>query len=164
MTVDLALWIILLDTSGDGGHRFHRFHREIPDGGFVGEHHSIGAIQNRVGHITDFRTCRPRAGCHRIQHLRCGDDRDAKAVGFLNQLLLQQRNFFSGHFYAEVSTGDHDAVAQGKDGIDLVDRLEFFNLGHHRCGVTVAADQIADFLHIGGVTDETQGDPINPLA
>ena len=91
MAVNGTLGIILFDPAGDGRHRLNGFHWEIADGCFVGEHHCIGAIQNGVGHIAHFSAGGSRAGGHRIQHLGGRDDRNAQAVGFPDQFLLQKR-------------------------------------------------------------------------
>ena len=111
MAVNGTLGIILFDPAGDGRHRLNGFHWEIADGCFVGEHHRIGAIQNGVGHIAHFGAGGSRAGGHRIQHLGGRDDRNAQAVGFLDQFLLQKRDLLRWHLHPQVPSGDHHAIA-----------------------------------------------------
>ena len=164
MAVDGTLRIILFNATGDGRHRLHRFNREITHSGFIGQHHSVGAIQDRVGYITHFGPGWTWTGCHRIQHLCGRDDRNSQTVGFADQLLLKQRNLFGRHFHAEVAPRHHHAVTQWKNRVDLIDRLEFFDLGHHRGFVALLADQTTDLLHVGGIAHKTEGNPIHPLA
>ena len=155
--------IVALNAPGDPGHGGHRFHRVITNGGFVGEHHGVGAIQDGVSHVADLGPGGAGAAGHRIEHLGGGDDRDAQAVGLANQFFLQQRNFFGRHLDAQIAPGDHHAVAEGQDGIDGINRLEFLDFGHHRCGATVAANQIPDLLHVRGIAHEAEGDPVDLL-
>ena len=155
--------IVALDAPGDPGHGGHRFHRVITNGGFVGEHHGVGAIQDGVSHVADLGPGGAGAAGHRIEHLGGGDDRDAQAVGLANQFFLQQRNFFGRHLDAQIAPGDHHAVAEGQDGIDGINRLEFLDFGHHRRSATVAANQIPDLLHVRGIAHEAEGDPVDLL-
>ena len=163
MAIDRPLRVILLDPSRDGGHGLHSLHREVAHRRFVRQHDGIGAIENRVGHITHLSPGGARARSHRIEHLGGRDDRNTEAVGFLDEFLLKQRNFFGWHLNAEVATGNHHPIAKGKDGVDLINGFELLDLGHHRRGVTVLADQTTNLLHVGGVTHKAESDPINSL-
>ena len=164
MAVDGTLGVVLLDSSRNGGHGLNRFHREIPNCGFVGEHHGVGAIKDGVGHVAHFSAGRPGAGGHGIQHLGGRDDGNAKAVGLANQFLLQQRYFLGRHLHPKVTAGHHHAVTQRKDRIDLIDGLKFFDLRHHRGLMALFTDQPANLLHVGGIPHEAEGHPVHPLA
>ena len=164
MTVNRPLWVILFDSPGNGGHGLHRFNREIANRRFVGEHHRIGAIEDRVGNVTHLSPRWTRTRCHGIEHLRCGDDRNPKTVGLANQLFLQQGNFFCGHLNAEIASGHHHPITKGKNRIDLIDGFKFFDLGHDWGFVAVLANETTNFFHVGWVAHEAQGNPIHPLA
>ena len=158
-----TLGIVALDATGDGCHRFDCLHRVVTDRGLIGQHHRIGSIQNRVGHVTHFRAGGAGTGSHRIEHLGGRDDRNAQAVGLVDQILLQQGNVLGGHLHTEIAAGHHHTVTQGKDGVDLIDGFEFFDLCHHRSGEAMLADQFTNLLHVGGIAHEAQGNPIHTL-
>ena len=132
MRIDRALRVIPFNPPSDCGHRLNGFHRKITHSCLVGQHHCIGAVEDGIGHIADFSPGRTRARGHRIQHLRGGDDRNSKAVGLVNQVLLKQRNLLSRHFHAQIAPGHHHAVTQGENRVDLIDRLELLDLCDYR--------------------------------
>ena len=164
MAVNRPFWVILFNSPGDGGHGLYRLYREIANGGFVGEHDGIGAIKDRVGNVAHLSACWTRTRCHGIEHLRCGDDRNSKAVGLANQLLLQKGDFLCRHLNPKITSGHHHAITQGKNGIDLIDGFKFFDLGHDWGFVAMFTNETTDFFHVGWVPHEAQSNPIHPLA
>ena len=49
------------------------------DRGLLGEHHRVGAVEDRVGHVGHLGAGRARGGDHRVEHLRGGDRRAGRA-------------------------------------------------------------------------------------
>ncbi len=45
---------LLFDAVGDPSHSCHCFHRIFTHGSFIGKHHSISAVEDRVCHVTNF--------------------------------------------------------------------------------------------------------------
>ena len=60
---------------GDRRHHRDRLDRVGADRGLLGEHHRVGAVEDRVGHVGDLGARRARGGDHRVEHLRGGDRR-----------------------------------------------------------------------------------------
>ncbi len=50
---------------------------------------------------------------HRFQHLGGGDDRTARFIGRLNQLLLQHRHLFRRQLHPQIAASYHDDVYLG---------------------------------------------------
>ena len=159
----VALGVVALDPPGNGGHRGYGLHRKVADRTLIREHHRICAVEDGIGHIAHFGPGGPGATHHRIEHLGGGDNRDTEAVGLADQLLLQQGHFLGRHFDAEVAPCHHHPVTEGQDVVDLVDRLKFLDLCHYWGLVAVAADQLADLDHVGGIAHEAEGHPVDPL-
>ena len=160
---EAGLGVVLLNAPGNGGHDLHSFHRVLPHGGLVGEHHRVGAIQNGIGHVTHLRPGGTGIGGHAVQHLGGGDDGDSQAVGLADQLFLQQRHILRGDFHPQITPGHHHAIAKGQDLVNAADGLELLDLGHHRGAVAMAADQLPDRHHVFGIAHKAQSNPIHPL-
>ena len=163
MRINGALGVIPFDPSGDRRHRFNSLYWKITNRCFIGQHHRIGAVQNGVGNITHLSAGGPRARCHGIEHLGCRDDRNPKAVGLVDQILLKKRNFFCRHFNPKVTTGHHHAIAKRQNRVDLIDRFELLNFCHYRSGEAVLTNEFSDLLHVRGVAHEAERDPIHTL-
>ena len=155
--------VVALNPAGHRVHGGHGFHWEVPHGALIGEHHRVGAIENRVGHITHLGAGGPRAAHHRVEHLGGGDHRDPEAVALADQFLLQQRHLLGGHLHPQVAAGHHHPIAEMQDVIDLIDGFKFFNFCHHRRGMAMAGNQLLDLQHVGGVAHKAERHPVHPL-
>ena len=60
--------------------------------------------------------------------------------GAADDVLLDDGNFFGGHFDAEIAAGDHDAVGDFEDVVEVIDGLRLFELGDDRDVAAVGGD------------------------
>ena len=106
----------------DAAHRRYGFHGVLPDSRLLGEHHRVGAVEDRVGDVA--RLCPRRDGAvhHRSQHLGSCDDRLPCLVRLADDELLQQWHPFRRDLHAKVAPRDHDAVRLFDDLIEVLDR------------------------------------------
>ena len=74
------------------GHHLDRVDRVLADRGLLREHHRVGAVEDRVGHVGDLGARRARGVDHRVEHLRRRDRRTRERAGDLEQLLLDHRH------------------------------------------------------------------------
>ncbi len=122
--------VFVLDTLRNFGHGRDSFNRKLTDGGFVREHHRVGAIQNRIGDIRDFSTGGAGITHHTVQHLRGGNHRNPEAVRGTNEALLEDRHLLGGYLNTEITTGDHHPIADSQNRIQMLNGfvlLEFDN-------------------------------------
>ena len=66
---------------------------------------------------------------HRLEHLRRGDREPSPPAGPRQDLLLHDRHGLGRQLHAEVAAGDHHAVADLEDLVEVVDRLRLLQLG-----------------------------------
>ena len=85
------------------------------------------------------------------------------ALHFLDDHLLGDRHLVDGDFYAEVASGDHDAIHSGDDLVDIADGFVLFDFSDDAdFGAACLADA-AQNGHIAGGANEGGGDPIHFL-
>ena len=83
---------------------------------------------------------------------------------FSNHLFLNERHFFSRNFYAEVAAGNHQAVGNLKNFIQVVDALLVLDLGDDLdVACIVPLKQLTDFQNVARFAHERSGDEINAL-
>ena len=87
--------------------------RVPPDAGLAGEHHRVGAVEHRVGHVRRLGPGRPGVLDHRLEHLGRDDHRLGRFPASLHGPLLHQRHLLQRHLHAEVAAGHHDPVERG---------------------------------------------------
>ena len=102
------------------------------DGRLLGEHHRVGAVEDRVGDVGDLGARRARGGDHRVEHLRRGDRRARERAGQREQALLDHRHLLDRHLDAEVAAGDHHAVGRADDLLRALDGLGLLDLRDQR--------------------------------
>ena len=125
------------------------------------KHHRVGAIKHRVGHVGGLGPGGPRVLHHGLEHLGRGDDRLARAVALLDEALLQRRQGLGGHFDAQVTTGDHDAVGHVQDGLEAFDGLRLFNLGDDGDVFAGVRDHFLQARDVRCLLYEGQGDEVD---
>ena len=140
-----------------------RFNRILADGRFAGEHHGIGAVVNGVGHVGDFGARGPRVLDHRLQHLRCGDDRLGVLGGAADDVLLNGGNHLRRHFNAEVAAGHHDAVGDLQNRVEMLDGLGLFELGDDPGFKAESGNAIAHQANVFGGADKGDGDGVDAV-
>ena len=66
---------------------------------------------------------------HRLQHVRCDDDRLTGGDGHGNGLALDERQGLVRDFDAKVAAGDHEGVGRAEDVAEVFDGGLVFDLG-----------------------------------
>ena len=98
---------------------------------------------------------------HAVQHLGGGDDIFAAVVDALNNHLLDDRHVLQRDLNAHVAAGNHDAVRDAQDLVDVVDALGVFNLGDDLDGVAaVFLQNFPDLQDVLRAAGEGGGDEI----
>ena len=96
-----------------------RLDRVLAHGRLAGEHHGVGAVVNRIGHVGDLGARGARILDHRLQHLRGRDHRLAELGGAADDVLLNRRNLLRRHLHAQVAARHHDGVGNGENGVQI---------------------------------------------
>src|SRR5580658_319338 len=122
--------------------------------GFSGEHDGVGAVEDGVGYVAGFGARGARVFDHRLEHLRSGDYRLAPGGGTADYVLLNDGDFFRGHFYAEVAAGDHDSVGCFENFFQMIDGLRLFQFRDYGDVAVVLGDDLFDHDDVGGGADE----------
>ena len=146
------------------GNAFHRGGRL--DGIFAArrltaQHDSVGAVEDRVADIGNLRAGRTGIGRHGLKHLRRDNDGFARRVAFLDDVLLNDRDVFSGNFDAEIAARNHDPVGDRNDLIDVVNAGFVFDLGNDLHVSAVLLDQRANFFDVVGALNEGRGNEVH---
>jgi len=99
---------------------------------FRRKHDGISSIVNGSSDITGFGTGGSRRLNHALQHLCGHHDGLALLTAFVHNLLLQNGNIFGSTFHTQVTTGDHDSIAEVDNLMKTVTVKAgwLFNLGH----------------------------------
>ena len=139
----------------DARHHGDGFDRILSGGGFGRKHHGIGTIENRIGDIGSFRAGGARVRGHGFEHLGGGDYGTAGFAGAGNNHLLYDGYALGVHLYAEVATGNHYAVGDAQDSVQIFDRFGFFELGDYGSVFAGAANEIFREHDVFGMADET---------
>ena len=129
-------------------HHLDGFHGKLADCRLVAEHDSVCAVEDGIGYVCNFCARGRWVFHHGIEHLRRGDDRLAHSIAQGDEFLLDDGDFFYGHLDAQVSSGDHDAVCQGKDTLDVLDGLPLFHLDDDRYMRSVSLHESAELTDI----------------
>ena len=149
---------ILFRLLGDRGHGMDGLHRVIPGGGFPGQHDGAGAVEHGVGHVGDLGAGGGGVHHHGIQHLRGGDDHLPRAVALADDGLLDAGEPGVLDLHAHIAAGDHDAVRNGEDFLEIVDAFPVFDLGDDLDVVRpVVVEELADILDVFFAAHERGG-------
>mmetsp|Transcript_30200 Transcript_30200/g.95293 ORF Transcript_30200/g.95293 Transcript_30200/m.95293 type:complete len:229 (+) Transcript_30200:614-1300(+) len=152
--------------------RLHRdsLGRVLPVGRLAREHHCVGLLEDRVGHVGHLGAGRPRVRLHRVEHLSRDHHRLARLRTLCDHLLLPRRHVRDRHLHAQVPARDHQPVRGLDDLAEPVERLGRLDLGYDerrrrgwvRCVLCVAVGDVrSDGVDAGGVADEGGGDHVD---
>ena len=108
-------------------HCSHRLDGIIAHCGLSGKHDRIAAVKNSIRNVVCLGSCRAWAVYHAFQHLCCCNNRLAPAVRLCNQYLLHKRHFLCRDFHTQVTAGNHDAVRNLQNAVDVIHALLVFN-------------------------------------
>ena len=147
-------WTVRFCKSRDLREHCHGFLRKFTHRRFSGEHHAIGAVKDRVRHISRLGARGQTARDHRLEHLRCSDHRFAGKVRFRDQLPLRICDFLDRHFHAEIAARHHDSVGSSEDFVEVRHRVRALDFGDHNRLPPEFRRRLAHCRNIGGTFDE----------
>src|SRR5699024_4535071 len=127
------------------------------------KHDGPGTVIDGVGHGGDLGTGGARVDDHGIQHLGGGDADLAGAHGAVDQVLLDRRDLRKVDLDAHIAAGDHDAVGDRQDLVDVVDAFLVFDLGDNAHRAVVLVQQVADLHDVLRIAGEAGGDQVKAL-
>ena len=100
---------------------------------------------------------------HRLEHLGRRDGDHTRAVGLLQDPLLQHRDPLERHFDPEVSARHHHAVGRMQDLGEPLHGAAHLELGDERNASPPPSQQAPNALHIPGGAHERQRQVVDPL-
>ena len=121
--------VVALRLGDDPVHRLDRLERVAPGGALAGEHHRVGAVEHRVGHVRGLCPGRTRMLDHRLQHLGRDDHRTGMPPTGLDDPLLHDGHLVQGDLHSQVAARDHHPVGLEDDLVEVVERPAPFELG-----------------------------------
>ena len=95
---------------GNVRHHVDRAVGKFPDRCLPAQHHRVGAVEDRVGHVAHFRPRRRGVVDHALEHLRRDDHRLADGLASTNEVFLDDRHIGDVHLHAQIAAGDHQAI------------------------------------------------------
>ena len=144
--------LVVLGGGDDPGHRLDGLDGVLPHARLAGEHHGVGAVEDRVRDVGGLRAGRPRVGDHRLEHLGRHDHRLGVAAGLVDHPLLQERHVLERALHPEVAAGHHERVERLDDLVEVVDRLRLLDLGDDRQHHAFLAHDRAHVVDVGGAS------------
>ena len=136
-------------------HGLYRLYRIFSGSGLSGKHDRTGSIINCICNIRCFRSGRTRIFHHGIQHLCCCDNNFSCIVHLFNDQFLDGRNFLNWDFYTHISSGNHDAIRDSQNFINVIHTLTILNLSKNlHVIITMFAEKITKLNNIICTTDK----------
>ena len=154
---------IALGGFGNHCHSFQGLYRILACGSFAGQHNGTGAVINGVGNVGNFCTGGAGVHYHGIQHLGCRDADFAHLHGMVNQVLLDGRDFGIVNFNAHIAAGNHNAIGNAQDLINIINAFLVLNFGNDADIGIMLIQQVADIHNILCAAGKTGGDQVIPL-
>ena len=168
--------VVAARIGGDGGHLgmvlsveddFLQFldglKRVFAVGGFVGEHHNVGALNHGIGDIADLGAGRDWIINHGAHGLG-GDDADFGVLtAEADEFALDDGDDFGANFVGHIAAGDHDGVAGLDDFFQMLVAFNGFfglNLGDDFGLGAFLAQELAELMDVVSALDEREGDII----
>ncbi len=146
----------------DRAHGFHGLARVFALGGLAREHHGVGAVDDRVGHVAGLGAGRARVLDHGVEHLGGGDHHFTYLVAAADDALLRKDHFLGRDLHAHVAAGDHDAVSGGEDVLKVVEAFLVFDLADDlNIIAAVGVEELADVQHVAARSRKRGGDEVD---
>ena len=162
--------VVAARIGGDGGHlgvvlgvedNFLQFldslKRVLAVGGFIGEHHNVGALNHGVGDIADLGAGRDWIINHGTHGLG-GNDADFSVLTTeADEFALDDGDDFGANFVGHIAAGDHDGVAGLDDFFQMLVAFNGFfglNLGDDFGLGAFLAQELAELVDVVGALDE----------
>ena len=155
---------LALGAKADAHHGLDRLHRVAARGRFGREHHRVGAVDDRVGHVQHLGAGRDRVVDHRLQHLGGGDDDAVVLERGADDLLLQAGQFGVADLHAQVAARHHHHVRGAGDFNEVFDGLGAFDLGDQEGVGAGGLRQRAGLVHVGRGAAEGHGQEVHAQA
>ena len=114
---------------GDTGHHAHGLQRILAAGGFRGEHHRVGAVEDRVGDVVHFGAGGRGFQDHGFEHLRRRDHEFSPKTGVLDDGLLRAGNAGQSQLHPQIAARHHDSVGGVDDVVQIIQRLRLLAFG-----------------------------------
>ena len=111
----------------NASHGCNSFYRIGTIGCFARQHNRISTIQNGVGYVTCFRTCRTWVLNHRLEHLCRRNNGFPQVITFFTHHLLKYWHLYCRNFYTEIATSNHESIRNFQDFIDIFNAFCIFN-------------------------------------
>ena len=136
-------------------HHLHSLDRVLSGSRLAGQHDRIGGLHDGRRYIRHLRPGRTRIADHRIQHLRCHDDRLVGSVHLFDDHLLDMRNLPCRNLDAHITASNHHTVCFLNDPIDVPDPLLTLHLRDDMNILRVMLpEQIPDFPDVIRASDK----------
>src|SRR5215210_2189689 len=110
-------------------HLLHALLRVAADSRLPREHHGVGPVEDRVGHVGDLGARRTGVPDHGVEHLGGHDNGLAAAPAPRPYALLLYGDSLGGELDREIPARHHDAVRCPNDVLDVVYGLVLLDLG-----------------------------------
>ena len=111
-------------------HGLQSLQRILSGSGLAGQHDSRGSVINRIRYVGNLSPGGTGLLDHGLQHLRCSDHAGAQHAAFCDETLLDGRNLVGRDLHAQVAAGDHDAVCDLADLINVIYAGAILDLGN----------------------------------
>ena len=134
--------------------------RVLTNGGLVGGHGGVGAVEDGVGAVGSLCTSRNRGVHHGAEDLGSHDDRLGVLASQLDDALSGQRDLFQRALNGHVATGGHDAVEGLDDLFEVLQSLRLLDLGNDRDATAFLVHDLVGAVDVGGETHEGHGDDV----
>ncbi len=143
---------VRLEDSFDAGsnirHCLDRLDRVFAERRFFRSHDRVRSVEDRVGDVGHLRTGRIALVDHRFHHLGGDDAELAFGDAFRDDVLLLDRNVFAWRLHGKVTSGDHRAVNQVEDLVQMIKCLLRLDLGND---ARIPIQLFEDLLKVGNV-------------
>ena len=140
--------------NGNLSHRLHSLQRIFAAGSFAAQHNNVAAVKNRVGNVAGLGTGCTIAVNHAFQHLRSRNNRLARLVAARDNILLYQRYILGRYLYAQVASGNHNAVGYADNFIDMLHTGLILDFGNNPDGRACFLKHFTDSDNIIGLLHE----------
>ena len=100
---------------------------------------------------------------HGLEHLGSCDHGLTGSVGFTHDIFLNNSHAGYRSFYTEVAAGDHNAISNFEDRIQVIQGITAFNFGDNKWLVIQSFTSLPDMFNIGCTGHKALADCIQVL-